>query len=125
MKNFYCDKPWENILVEVNGDCYFCCFIIRPGGRIGNLKKDTLDEAWTSRKANKIRKFIAKGKIPYCCQICPYYGEFKHERFFFYKIFFIIIKTKDLLVDFWQGGFTRYRLNLKIKEIKKQLRLLR
>jgi radical SAM protein with 4Fe4S-binding SPASM domain len=122
MKNFYCHKPWENILVEVNGDCYFCCFIIRPGGRIGNLKKDTLDEAWTSRKANKIRKFIAKGKIPYCCQICPYYGEFKHEKFFFYKIFFIISKTKDLLVDFWQGGFTRYRLNLKIKEIKKRLR---
>jgi hypothetical protein len=25
----------------------------------------------------------------------------------------------DHIVDFWQGGFTRYRLNLKIKKLKK------
>jgi len=123
MKDFYCHKPWENILVEVNGDCYFCCFIIRPGGKIGNLKKDTLEKAWTSRKANKIRRAIAQGKILYYCQICPYYGEFRHEKFFFYKMFFIMSKTMDHIVDFWQGGFTRYRLNLQIKKLKKVLGL--
>jgi radical SAM protein with 4Fe4S-binding SPASM domain len=123
MKDFYCDKPWENILVEVNGDCYFCCFILRPSGRIGNLKKTTLEEAWTSRRANKIRKLIGQGKIPYCCQICPFFGEFKHEKLFFYKIYFHIRRFKDLLVDFWQGGFTRYRFNLRLKKLKKILGL--
>jgi len=123
MIDFFCHKPWENFLVEVNGDCYFCCFMLRPGGKIGNLKKDTLEEAWTSRKANKIRRLIAQGKIPYYCQICPLYGEFKHEKFPLYKIYFKINRTKDALWDFWQGGFTRQRVNLKLKKMKKLLRI--
>lgn len=123
MKDFYCHKPWENILVEVNGDCYFCCHIYRPSGKIGNLKKNTLEEAWTSRRAKKIRRLISQGKIPYCCQICPFFGEFKHKKLFFYRIYFFLRTKKDLLVDFWQGGFTRYRFNLRLKKLKKTLGL--
>jgi len=111
-----CPKPWENILIEVNGDCYFCCFIIRPGGKIGNLKKDSLENVWTSPKANRIRKLIIKGKIPYYCQICPYCGEFKHEKSFLYKIFFLARKSLDFFWDFIQGGFTRNKMNLWFKK---------
>lgn len=56
-----CRKPWENLLVEVNGDCYFCCFIIRPGGKIGNLEKKDFEDVWNSRKARRIRRAIAPG----------------------------------------------------------------
>jgi len=112
-----CPKPWENLLVEVNGDCYFCCFIMRPGGKIGNLKKETLEKIWISRKAHRIRRTIIKGKIPYCCQICPYYGEFKHEKFLFYRIYFLSHKIWDALLDCYQGGFTKHRISLKLKKI--------
>lgn len=112
----FCHKPWENLLVEVNGDCYFCCFIIRPGGKIGNLRKDKFDRIWTSRKANLIRKSIIRGRIPYYCQKCPFHGEFKHKKFFHYKIYFLTRKMVDYLSDFWHGGFTRYRIKLKLKK---------
>jgi radical SAM protein with 4Fe4S-binding SPASM domain len=112
-----CLKPWENILVEINGDCYFCCFSIRPGGKIGNLNRNTLKEVWNSKKATKIREKIMKGKIPYSCQICPYFGEFKHEKSYVYKVYFYAHKIYDLLFDLRKGDFTRYRLSLKVKNI--------
>ena len=112
-----CPKPWGNLLVEVNGDCYFCCFIIRPGGKIGNLEKTTLDKVWASHKARKIRKSILQGKIPYCCQICPYYGNFRHEKSLFYRGYFLLHKIADTIGDYFQGGFTRHRVHLRIKKI--------
>jgi radical SAM protein with 4Fe4S-binding SPASM domain len=112
-----CPKPWENFLVEVNGDCYFCCFIIRPGGKIGNLKRKTLEEVWMSRKARRIRRTIIRGKIPYCCQICPYYGEFKHGKSIIYRAYFLLHKTWDAFLDVCQGGFTRHRIILKLKKL--------
>jgi radical SAM protein with 4Fe4S-binding SPASM domain len=112
-----CLKPWENLLVEVNGDCYFCCFIIRPGGMIGNLKKDDLEKIWASPKANKIRKSISQGKIPYYCQICPYFGQFKQDRSLLYRLFFLSHKAADAARDFYRGGFTRDRLKFKMKRI--------
>jgi len=112
----FCHKPWDNFLVEVNGDCYFCCFIVRPGGKIGNLKKHPFEKIWTSRKATLIRKSIALGKIPYYCQLCPVHGEYKPEKILLYKMHFLLRKTLDTIWDFWQGGFTRHRVSLKLKK---------
>lgn len=110
-----CRKPWENILVEVNGDCYFCCFIIRPGGKIGNLAKNDFEDIWNSRKARRIRRAIARGVIPYCCQICPYHGRFKHEKNRVYRAYFFGRKIMDAMIDYAQGGFTQNRLRRFVK----------
>jgi len=111
----FCRKPWDNFLVEVNGDCYFCCFIVRPGGKIGNLKKDPFEKIWTSPKATLIRKSIIRGKIPYYCQVCPVYGEYKPENQLLYKIYFLMRKTLDAIGDFCQAGLTRHRIRLKLR----------
>ena len=115
-----CRKPWENCLVEVNGDCYFCCFIIRPGGKIGNLRKEGFEKIWTGRRADRIRRSIVRGKIPYRCQLCPYFGEFKPERSRLYRIYFLAQKTKDAVRDCLQGGFTRSRVDRALKRIFRQ-----
>lgn len=112
-----CRKPWENCLVEVNGDCYFCCFIIRPGGKIGNLRKEGFEKVWTSRKADRIRRSIVAGKIPYHCQLCPYFGEFKPDRSALYRLYFLAQKTKDAARDVLQGGVTRARVVLAMKRV--------
>lgn len=114
-----CRKPWENCLVEVNGDCYFCCFIIRPGGKIGNLRKEGFEKAWTSRKADRIRRSIVAGRIPYHCQLCPYFGEFKPDRNPLYRIYFLAQKTKDAVRDVLEGGFMRARI---VRSLKRALR---
>ena len=116
MQNFFCHKPWDNIFIEVNGDIYFCCFIIRPSARIGNLKKHSMEQAWRSRKAEIIRKKIAHGIVGYYCQICPYYGEFKHQKSTPYRIYFRFNLLKDLAWDFLRGGPTRSRQLLKLKK---------
>ncbi|MCX6567125.1 MAG: SPASM domain-containing protein [Candidatus Aminicenantes bacterium] len=110
-----CRKPWENFLVEANGDCYFCCFIIRPGGKIGNLTRKGLEDIWDSRKARRIRRTIARGGIPFQCQICPYFGEFKQDKSRFYRAYFFGRKIVDALFDYAQGGFTRDRVRLALK----------
>ncbi len=118
MKRFdsTCRKPWENLLVEANGDCYFCCFIIRPGGKIGNLTKKGLEDIWNSRKARSIRRGVVRGKISYHCQICPYFGEFKQEKKWFYRSYFFGRKIMDAILDYAQGGFTQKRVRFVLKK---------
>lgn len=116
-----CRKPWDNLLVEVNGDCYFCCFIIRPGGKIGNLAKKGLEDIWDGRKARRIRMSIAKGRTPYHCQICPFFGEFKQDKSRLYRAYFYGRKVADALVDFAQGGFTRIRVRRALKQAFRRL----
>jgi radical SAM protein with 4Fe4S-binding SPASM domain len=70
MKKLFCPKPWENVLVEVNGDVYFCCFSNRPGGRIGCLQTNGLMEVWGGPTATRIRKEIMAGRIPQSCLDC-------------------------------------------------------
>ena len=70
MKKMFCPKPWENVLIEVNGDVYFCCFAHRPKGMIGSLQAESLAEVWEGRKARDIRKTIMAGKIPQPCLDC-------------------------------------------------------
>jgi radical SAM protein with 4Fe4S-binding SPASM domain len=110
-----CRKPWENLLVEVNGDCYFCCFIIRPGGKIGNLTRKGLPDILKSRKAGRIRRSIVRGKIPYHCQLCPFFGEFKPDKSGPYRTYFFIRKAMDALRDYAEGGFTRARVHRALK----------
>ncbi len=77
MKKMFCPKPWENVLVEINGDVYFCCFSNRPGGRIGRLLTDGPMEIWTGAAATGIRKEIMEGNIPQSCLDCEL---FKFEK---------------------------------------------
>jgi radical SAM protein with 4Fe4S-binding SPASM domain len=70
MKRMFCPKPWENVLIEINGDVYFCCYSHRPKGMIGSLQANNLAEIWESQQALDIRKTMMAGKIPFCCLDC-------------------------------------------------------
>ena len=66
----FCSKPWDHVLIEINGDVYFCCYSNRPKGIIGSLQTHTLAEIWESREAQAIRKKMMAGKIPFACLDC-------------------------------------------------------
>jgi len=62
-----CYEPWYHLVIKVDGTVGPCCLF---DGKRMNIKKQTLKEAWFSRRFNKIRKRISKNKFPKCCSIC-------------------------------------------------------
>ena len=70
MKKMFCSKPWDHVLIEINGDVYFCCYSNRPEGIIGSLQTNSLAEIWESQEAREIRKKMMAGKIPFACLDC-------------------------------------------------------
>ncbi len=70
MKKMFCSKPWDHVLIEINGDVYFCCYSNRPKGIIGSLQTNSLAEIWESQEAQKIRKKMMAAKIPFACLDC-------------------------------------------------------
>lgn len=74
-QNHLCHHPWDTILVSVDGDCTFCCWMY---GSIGSLKDSTLDEIWNGESANSIRQTMEVGEFPKCCTMsftCPTRGR--------------------------------------------------
>ena len=68
IKNEKCSEPWERLYVRGNGDVYTCC---QPayGPKLGNVKENTLQELWHSKKLNNLRSSILDGEwdsIPTC-----------------------------------------------------------
>lgn len=69
--NFYnsllknCDCPWKRILVSLGGETRFCCF---SSEIIGNLKEQSFNEVWNSKKAMEIRSDLINGIVPENCK---------------------------------------------------------
>lgn len=69
---FVCSRPFEKIEIQAGGNVYFCCPDWQPKP-IGNLLKDSLEEAWNSPAARDIRRSIFDGSFQYCVESnCPY-----------------------------------------------------
>ena len=77
MERFFCDKPWDNIFINVRGDCYPCCFIHETDGKLGNASSGDLEEIFTGPAARRLREEIAAGKLPFPCRGCAVFGNKK------------------------------------------------
>ncbi len=68
-ENFKCPQPFERVSFHDN-NIYACCnYAARSDTKIGNIEKDTIYEAWNSKKAKRLREISRKGeyyKIPEC-----------------------------------------------------------
>jgi len=69
-KSYFCAKPWEDVLLNINGDVRICCHMQQDKGVIGSLKHETFDEIWNNKKITNIRNAILGGKFPKECIDC-------------------------------------------------------
>jgi len=73
---FFCSKPWDSLLVQVNGDVFNCCWQARP---LGNLERESLWQIWNGPLLRDLRARTAAGDPhPVCTESssrCPFLGR--------------------------------------------------
>lgn len=68
----FCGNPFSQLDVYENGDLHLCCNAWLPKP-IGNLNRDSVEAAWNSPTARRIRESILDGSFRYCDhRVCPY-----------------------------------------------------
>lgn len=76
LNHFWCSKPWDSILVGVNGDVFNCCYQTQA---IGTLKDNSFEQIWNGNLLQKIRKSTLKNTPHPICNNknnpCPYLGR--------------------------------------------------
>ena len=69
-KIYSCREPWSQISVYADGTIVPCC---TPFGRnipIGNIKNETIKDAWNGSEINKIRNAFKNNKPHKVCKAC-------------------------------------------------------
>ncbi|MBI4402564.1 MAG: SPASM domain-containing protein [Deltaproteobacteria bacterium] len=61
----FCSKPFEHFEVKHDGNVYLCCSGWVPFP-VGNLKRDTPEVVWNSRRAKAVRRSILDGSFAFC-----------------------------------------------------------
>jgi radical SAM protein with 4Fe4S-binding SPASM domain len=78
--DLFCGMPFEYVHIEDTGDVLPCCpskFYIS----IGNLKKDTMHDVWTSRAAEAVRESIHDKTFRFCnYYACEYLKQGKNKH---------------------------------------------
>jgi len=70
MTKKYCNRPYEHVHLDPNGDVRMCSWM---DVKIGNLLDSDLDSIWNGHEAGEIRKSIEDGSYRYCRTMsCPY-----------------------------------------------------
>lgn len=71
-KGLFCALPFSDMFVGAGGSVHLCCQSWLPI-QVGNVSEQSLEEAWNSSWAQKVRASILDGSYRYCEeQICPY-----------------------------------------------------
>jgi radical SAM protein with 4Fe4S-binding SPASM domain len=67
---YSCIEPWRRLAVRANGDILPCCAFIGEALKLGNIATMTIEEAWKSRRLQKVRDDILKDALGVCavCQ---------------------------------------------------------
>jgi len=63
-----CKHPWENVLIDLNGNVRLCC---HSNQVLGNLNYFGFEEIWNGDVIRKIRRRFLNGKLPEGCLNCP------------------------------------------------------
>lgn len=70
----FCDVPWLNASLDVDGSVRPCCMFARQddaaAAEFGNLKSHSLQEVWNSRGMVSLRRQFLAGEKPTSCQRC-------------------------------------------------------
>lgn len=69
-KKWECRSPWARICILANGDVLPCCNFFGRNIPIGNIRNDTIEEAWKSQAMKKVREGILNDSLDNCsvCQ---------------------------------------------------------
>lgn len=71
LRGRFCANPFRQLDVYENGQLHQCCAAWLPTP-VGNLKRDSMAEAWNSDAAQRIRASVLEGSFRYCDhQVCP------------------------------------------------------
>ena len=71
-KKWHCIDPFRRVAVTANGDILPCCTFYGKLLPIGNIERDTIEDAWNSERMAGIRKALVNGSSRVClaCQEC-------------------------------------------------------
>lgn len=68
---YWCVRPMEQAYVNVRGELLLCCNDWEQTTILGDLKTQSLEEAWNSEKYKEIRKRILEGRVKgLLCEEC-------------------------------------------------------
>jgi radical SAM protein with 4Fe4S-binding SPASM domain len=73
-----CPAAWYFAQVEPDGDVCFCGDF--PDFAIGNVRKQSFRDVWTSERAARFREKLAKEPLPICARCCGSYVYGKWKR---------------------------------------------
>ncbi len=62
----YCSKPFEELEIDVDGNCYCCCRWWNNAYCFGNIFEQTIEEIWNGDNAQKLRQSILDESYKYC-----------------------------------------------------------
>lgn len=66
-----CKKPWEEIMVGINGDVRICCHLPSEESILGNLYEQSFEEIWNGPVARRVRRQFLDNVVPEECCFCP------------------------------------------------------
>ncbi len=76
---YFCTMPFDEMVIQSNGDVTVCCYDITGELKMGNIKDNTLEEIWNGPEYRKLRKAIASfgrlEKLPETCLKCHIYSS--------------------------------------------------
>lgn len=74
IRNKSCHIPWRLFHVYWDGTVVLCCLDLLGETPIGNIKENSIDEIWNSKRMQNFRKLLARGKASNIsiCRMCNY-----------------------------------------------------
>jgi len=76
-EDLFCHAPFTSMNFEQNGDVSICCY--NRSDTIGSYPDNSLIDMWYGHKADQIRAYLKKNRLPKGCNICQ--TEFINKNF--------------------------------------------
>lgn len=59
-----CTRPWTRLYVTADGNCWNCCYQVKPFHSISDNEQKKFEEVWNNEKIQSIRASLLDGKLP-------------------------------------------------------------
>jgi radical SAM protein with 4Fe4S-binding SPASM domain len=72
MENKICPLPWNQLMIQQNGDFRLCCQCVHPPfGKPGmRIQEQSIEEVRNSELHQRVRNQMLAGEQPTECQLC-------------------------------------------------------
>jgi len=61
-----CSNPWKLLDIQPDGEANFC--VDFPDYSLGNVTKNTIEELWNNKRADRFREYLSKQPLPACAR---------------------------------------------------------